>query len=220
VLQYRGALMPIVTSLVGSLREEGPQPVLVFSEGDQTVGVAVDEILDIVDAVLKFELTASGSGMVGTAVVREKATEVVDISYHVSDVFQGWFTKRVVPGQRRHVLLVDDSPFFRTMVAPLLAAAGYDVTEAANAELALKLKDEGKTFDVILSDIQMPGMGGYKFASAIKQDAQWRSTPVIGLAADTDGDDMGTFDALTRKFDRDGLLETVRGFIGSRERAA
>jgi two-component system chemotaxis sensor kinase CheA len=220
VLQYRGALMPIVTSLVGSLREEGPQPVLVFSEGDQTVGVAVDEILDIVDAVLKFELTASGSGIVGTAVVRDKATEVVDISYHVSDVFQGWFTKRIVPSQRQHVLLVDDSPFFRTMVAPLLAAAGYEVTEAANAELALKLKDEGKTFDVILSDIQMPGMGGYKFATAIKQDAQWRSTPVIGLAAETDSDDKGTFDALTRKFDRDGLLETVRGFIGSRERAA
>lgn len=220
VLQYRGALMPIVTSLVGSLREEGPQPVLVFSEGDQTVGVAVDEILDIVDAVLKFELTSSSSGVVGTAVVREKATEVVDISFHVSNVFQTWFTKRVVPSQRQHVLLVDDSPFFRTMVAPLLAAAGYEVTEAPNAELALKMKDEGKTFDVILSDIQMPGMGGYKFASAIKQDAQWRSTPVIGLAADTDGDDMGTFDALTRKFDREGLLETVRGFIGSRERAA
>lgn len=105
-------------------------------------------------------------------------------------------------------------------MAPLLAAAGYDVTEAANAELALKMKDEGKFFDVILSDIQMPGMGGYKFADAIKQDPTWRSTPVIGLAADTDGDELGTFDALTRKFDRDGLLETVRGFIGSQERAA
>jgi two-component system chemotaxis sensor kinase CheA len=212
--------MPIVTSLVGSLREEGPQSVLVFSEGDQTVGVAVDEILDIVDATLKFELTAAGSGIVGTAVVREKATEVVDIAYHVSDVFQHWFTKRPTAQQKRHVLLVDDSPFFRTMVAPLLAAAGYDVTEAPNAELALKFKDEGKLFDLILSDIQMPGMGGHKFAAAIKQDPYWRSTPVVGLAADTDGDDRGRFDALTRKFDRDGLIETVRGFINSQERAA
>lgn len=220
VLQYRGSLMPIVTSLAGSLREEGSQPVLVFSEGDQTVGVAVDEILDIVDATLKFELTAAGSGIVGTAVVREKATEVVDIAYHVSDVFQHWFTKRPTTQQKRHVLLVDDSPFFRTMVAPLLAAAGYDVTEAANAELALKYKDEGKLFDLILSDIQMPGMGGHKFAAAIKQDPHWHSTPVVGLASDTDGDDRGRFDALTRKFDRDGLIETVRGFINSQERAA
>lgn len=220
VLQYRGSLMPIVTSLAGSLRKEGGQPVLVFSEGDHTVGVAVDEILDIVDATLKFELTASGSGMVGTAVVRERATEIVDISYHVSDVFQTWFTKRVVPAQRRHVLLVDDSPFFRTMVAPLLAAAGYEVTEASSAEVALRMKDEGKSFDVILSDIQMPGMGGRKFASAVKQDPQWQSIPVIGLAADNDGDELGTFDALSRKFDREGLLETVRGLIGSQERAA
>ena len=220
VLQYRGSLMPIVTSLAGSVRDEGSQPVLVFSEGEHTVGVAVDEILDIVDASLKFELTASGSGMVGTAVVRDKATEVIDISYHVSDVFQTWFTKRVAPAQRRHVLLVDDSPFFRTMVAPLLAAAGYEVTEAPSAELALRLRDEGRTFDVILSDIQMPGMGGRKFASAVKDDPQWKSTPMIGLAADTDGDELGRFDALTRKFDRDGLLETVRGLIGSQERAA
>lgn len=220
VLQYRGSLMPIVTSLTGALREEGGQPVLVFSEGDQTVGVAVDEILDIVDAALKFELKASGSGIVGTAVIREKATEVVDISYHVSEVFQSWFTTKIVGSQRRQILLVDDSPFFRTMVAPLLAAAGYEVTEAANAELALKLRDEGRAFDIILSDIQMPGMGGHNFATAVKSDPQWSSTPIIGMAADTDGDDIGTFDVLTRKFDRDGLLEAVRGIISSQERAA
>ncbi|MDZ4740169.1 MAG: chemotaxis protein CheW [Alphaproteobacteria bacterium] len=220
VLQYRGALMPIITSLSGALREEGGQPVLVFSEGEQTVGVAVDEILDIVDANLRFELTASGSGVIGTAVVRDKATEVIDISHHVGDVFQTWFTKRVAQAQRRHILLVDDSPFFRTMVAPLLMSAGYDVTEAATAELALKFREEGKSFNLILSDIDMPGMGGRKFASAIIQDSQWGSTPVIGMAADTDSDELGTFDVLARKFDREGLLEAVRGIISSQERAA
>jgi two-component system chemotaxis sensor kinase CheA len=105
-------------------------------------------------------------------------------------------------------------------MAPLLTAAGYEVTEAATAELALKLKEEGRTFDVILSDIQMPGMGGHKFATAVKQDPQWKSTPVIGLAADTDGDELGKFDALARKFDREGLLETVRGLVATEERAA
>jgi two-component system chemotaxis sensor kinase CheA len=220
VLQYRGSLMPVVTSLAGSLRTEGLQPILVFTEGDQTVGVAVDEILDIVDASLRFELTSASAGVVGTAVVRDKATEVVDIAYHVSDVFSHWFTRRPTTKGRRHILLVDDSPFFRTMVSPLLCAAGYEVTEAPNAELALKLKDEGKCFDIILSDIQMPGMGGHKFAAAVKQDPNWRGTPVVGLATDTDGDDLGTFDALTRKFDREGLIETVKGFINTQERAA
>jgi len=120
---------------------------------------------------------------------------------------------------RGRVLVADDELSLARSLCRVLAGAGYEVLTVADGPSAfdaLKQHD----FDVILSDISMPGMGGYKFASAIKQDAQWRSTPVIGLAADTDGDDKGTFDALTRKFDREGLLETVRGFIGSRERAA
>jgi two-component system, chemotaxis family, sensor kinase CheA len=220
VLQYRGALMPIVTSLVGSLREEGAQPVLVFTDGDRAVGVAVEEILDIVEASLKVELTSSDSGLLGTAVIREKATEVVDISYHVSEAFRSWFAAKPSKAAKRHVLLIDDSPFFRTMMAPLLSAAGYDVTEASTAENALKLKDEGKSFDIILSDIQMPGMGGRSFAAIVKNDAQWKKTPVVGLASDSDDGELGSFDALARKFDREELMSAIRSYIGTEALAA
>jgi two-component system chemotaxis sensor kinase CheA len=220
VLQYRGALMPIVTSLVGSLREEGTQPVLVFTDGERAVGVAVEEILDIVDATLKVELTSSDSGLLGTAVIREKATEVVDISYHVSEAFRSWFTAKPSKAQKRHVLLIDDSPFFRTMMAPLLSAAGYEVTEASTAENALKLKDEGKSFDIILSDIQMPGMGGRSFASIVKKDPQWKKTPVVGLASDSDDSELGSFDALARKFDREELMSAIKSYIGTEAIAA
>jgi two-component system chemotaxis sensor kinase CheA len=220
VLQYRGSLMPIVTSLSGSVREEGGQPVLVFTDGDRAVGVAVEEILDIVEATLRVELAAGDTGLLGTAIVREKATEVVDIAYHVSDAFRSWFAAKPTAVAKRHVLLIDDSPFFRTMMAPLLSAAGYVVTEAATAETALKLKDEGRTFDIILSDIQMPGMDGRAFASLVKKDPQWQRTPVVGLASDNDGDELGAFDALARKFDRDGLLHAIKSHIGSEALAA
>jgi two-component system, chemotaxis family, sensor kinase CheA len=220
VLQYRGALMPIVTSLVGSLREEGGQPVLVFTDGERAVGVAVEEILDIVEASLKVELTSTDSGLLGTAVIREKATEVVDISYHVSEAFRSWFAAKPSKAQKRHVLLIDDSPFFRTMMAPLLSAAGYEVTEASTAENALKLKEEGKSFDIILSDIQMPGMGGRSFAAIVKKDAQWKKTPVVGLASDSDDSELGSFDALARKFDREELMSAIRSYIGTEALAA
>ena len=220
VLQYRGALMPIVTSLSGGLKEEGGQPVLVFSDGDRAVGVAVEEILDIVEATLNVELSSADAGLLGSAVIRDKATEVVDIAYHVSDVFRSSFATRVTKAQRRQVLLVDDSPFFRTMMAPLLSAAGYEGTEAATAELALKFKDEGRTFDLILSDIQMPGMDGRSFASLVKNDPQWRSTPVVGLASDNDSEDQGVFDALAQKFDRDALMSTIRHHISAEAYAA
>ena len=220
VIQYRGGLMPVVASLAGGLRQGGPQPILVFSEGEQSVGVAVDEILDIVDATLTFELSSSGPGIIGTSVIKGRATEVVDISYHVSEVFEHWFARPVQGNIRRSILLVDDSPFFRTMVAPLLMAAGYDVTEAPNAEAALKFMGEGQVFDVILSDIKMPGMDGHQFAATIKRDPGWRATPVVGLMAEMDGREPGPFDVLMRKFDREGLVHTVRGLIKSQERAA
>ena len=220
VLQYRGALMPIVTSLVGSLREQGGQPVLVFTDGERAVGVAVEEILDIVEASLKVELASGDSGLLGTAVVRDKATEVVDIAYHVSDAFRSWFSPRTAPASKRQVLLVDDSPFFRTMMAPLLASAGYQVTEAATAESALKLLEEGKSFDLILSDIQMPGMDGRSFASRVKKDPQWKKTPVVGLASDSDDAALGSFDALARKFDREELMSAIKSYIGAEALAA
>jgi len=220
VLQYRGALMPIVTSLIGAMPEQGTQPVLVFTDGERAVGVAVEEILDIVEASLKVELASNDSGLLGTAVIREKATEVVDISYHVSDAFRSWFTAKPSKAQKRHVLLIDDSPFFRTMMAPLLSAAGYEVTEASTAENALKLKEEGKSFDIILSDIQMPGMGGRSFASIVKKDPQWKKTPVVGLASDSDDGELGSFDALARKFDREELMSAIRSYIGTEALAA
>jgi two-component system chemotaxis sensor kinase CheA len=106
------------------------------------------------------------------------------------------------------------------MVAPLLMAAGYDVTEAPNAETALKFMGDGKVFDVILSDIGMPGMDGNQFAATIKRDPGWRATPVVGLTADIDARETGPFDVLMRKFDREGLVHTVRGLIKSQECAA
>jgi CheY-like chemotaxis protein len=68
------------------------------------------------------------------------------------------------------LLLVDDSQFFRNMLAPLLTASGYEVTLAASAEEALALKDKGVHFDLIVSDIDMPGMDGLALAERIKAD--------------------------------------------------
>jgi two-component system chemotaxis sensor kinase CheA len=220
VLQYRGALMPIVTSLSAGLKESGGQPVIVFTDGNRAVGVAVQEILDIVEAQLNVELAPAEQGLLGTAVIRERATEVVDIAHHVSEVFRTWFATKPQLASRRHVLLIDDSPFFRTMISPLLSAAGYDVTEAATAEVALKFRDEGRIFDLILSDTHIPGTDGRSFASLVKADPQWSSTPVVGLASELQRGEKGAFDAVTHKFDRDGLMTVIRTQLSIEERAA
>src|SRR5690606_16208587 len=81
VVQYRGGIMPLV--LVDdqcALRDTGRQPVLVFSEGERSMGLVVDDIVDIVEDTVNIELDSVTPGLIGTAIVAEKATEIIDVS--------------------------------------------------------------------------------------------------------------------------------------------
>ncbi len=141
------------------------QPVLVFTEADRPMGLAVDEIVDIVEEPLTIEIATDKPGLIGAAIVRGNATEIVDVSHYLAKgigahLKQGQLaTKRDIA-----VLLVDDSQFFRNMLAPLLEASGYRVTAVGSAEEALALKEKGAAFDLIISDLEMPGMDGIAFA--------------------------------------------------------
>ena len=69
------------------------------------------------------------------------------------------------------------------MLAPLLKASGYDVTLAASARRCLALKDKGASFDLIVSDLDMPGMDGIALAERIKADPAWGKIPLIALSS-------------------------------------
>ena len=220
VVQYRGQLMPLV-KMDGfkELKSEGRQPILVFTEDNRSMGLLVDEIVDIVEEQLEIELASERPGRLGSAVVGGKATEIIDIGYYLMQAFGDWFDKneRTVAGEKRRgkrVLLVDDSPFFRNLLKPLLASAGYSVTTAEGADVALEMRAEGEEFDVILSDIEMPGMNGFEFVEALKQGPRWQNTPVVALSSHTTPEDLdrgreaGFYDHVA-KSDRDGLLHAL-----------
>ncbi len=69
---------------------------------------------------------------------------------------------------------------------PILGAAGYRVTAASSAAEALRLRDAGVMFDVIVSDIEMPDMGGLDFARAVRAGGAWAELPMIALSAHAD----------------------------------
>ncbi|MCG8491843.1 MAG: chemotaxis protein CheW, partial [Sneathiellales bacterium] len=80
VVQYRGKIMPLVTmNDEAKIVESGRQPILVFSDNDRTMGLVVDEIVDIVDDHLNVEMASNMEGMIGSAVIREKATDIIDV---------------------------------------------------------------------------------------------------------------------------------------------
>jgi two-component system chemotaxis sensor kinase CheA len=216
VVQYRGALMPLAyIGADASKRDDGMQPVLVFTEGDLHVGLAVDEIVDIVEERLAIELEADAPGVIGAAIVKGKAVEIIDVSHYLGHgLGQRLATKSEEAIRAARLLLIDDSQFFRNMLAPLLAAKGYDVTLAGSAEEALALKDKGVVFDLIVSDLDMPGMDGIAFAERLKGDPAWGKTPLIALSSHShprliQRSRAAGFVSYVGKFDRQKLMQAL-----------
>jgi two-component system chemotaxis sensor kinase CheA len=229
VVQYRGKLMPLVTIDPScQIGDKGRQPVLVFADREHTMGLVVDEILDIVEEELAVELVAERPGFMGSAVIAGKATDVIDAGYYLTLAFENWFGTHGELGadeDAKRILIVDDSPFFRNLLAPLLAVAGYRVTTVESADRALGLCEAGENFDVIVSDIEMPGMNGFQFAEAVRNSARWQNTPLVALSSHTSAKDLDRgravgFSDYVKKFDRDALLTTLSETLSPHRGAA
>ena len=227
VVQYRGQLMPLVAVSRGvEIAKEGRQSILVFSDRDRSMGLVVDEIVDIVESRLKVELKAEAEGIIGTAIIGERATDVIDTGYYLTEAFGDWFGKpeSALSAERDtsslSVLLVDDSPFFRNLLTPLLSVSGYEVTTVDSAEKAMSILETGMHFDAIVSDIEMPGMSGFEFARAVRADSRYTNVPLIALSSRATERDLergreAGFDDYVAKFDRDALVNTLGQIIGA-----
>ena len=217
VTQYCGKLMPLVPfydTFETSSRTE--HPVLVFTESGRSVGLIVDEIVDVVHDRLMVEMGAAGPGLLGTAVVAGSATEVVDTVHWLTMAGQDWFQPDLngKDGASR-LLVVEDSAFFRNMLIPALSSAGYHVTAVNDAREALALRTDGVVFDAIVSDIEMPGMDGLAFVREARLEGAWSTLPIIALSGRANQIDIeiglqAGFSHYMAKFDREALLDRLQ----------
>ncbi|WP_028133213.1 hybrid sensor histidine kinase/response regulator [Bradyrhizobium japonicum] len=216
MVQYREQLMPLVAMEGVTIASQGAQPILVFADDGRSMGLVVDEIIDIVEERLNIEVGGSSSGILGSAVIKGQATEVIDVGHFLPMAFSDWFTRKEMKPSlhSQSVLLVDDSAFFRNMLAPVLKAAGYRVRTAPTAQEGLAAL-RAQSFDVVLTDIEMPDMNGFEFAETIRADNNLGSMPIIGLsalvspAAIERGRQAGFHDYVA-KFDRPGLIAALK----------
>jgi two-component system chemotaxis sensor kinase CheA len=228
LVQYRGRLMPLVAS-DGELeiKREGMQALVVFSDGDFAMGLAVDEIVDIVEDRLDIELVADRSDLVGSAVIRGRATEVVNIAHYLPLVAEAWMRSGQPSGNApsKSILLVDGSAFFRDMLLPVLKASGYRVHTAANAGEALQVLASGTTIDVLISDLDLPDRPGFELIASLRASTRYAHLPVIALTIKHDHRQIAQahklqVTELVAKFDRRGLIAALSELQGSMEEAA
>ncbi len=227
MVQYRDQLMPLVQMENVTVRTSGTQPILVFADDGRAMGLVVDEIVDIVEERLHIEVASGRDGILGSAVIKGLATEVIDVGHFLPQAFADWFSRKEMrqSATAQSVLLVDDSAFFRNMLSPVLKAAGYRVRVATNAQEGLSVLRSGQEFDVILTDIEMPDMNGFEFAETIRADQKYGHTPIIALsamispAAIERGRQAGFHDYVA-KFDRPGLIAALKEQTADVQQAA
>jgi two-component system cell cycle response regulator DivK len=116
------------------------------------------------------------------------------------------------------VLVVEDNLMNMELVTFILTAGGIDVTQAFDGPEALdKIKE--KTFDLILLDIQLPGMDGIEVIQNINRDRAILNTPIVALTAHAmQGDEQKFIDAgcvgyISKPIDISTFVERVNSYI-------
>jgi chemotaxis protein histidine kinase CheA/ActR/RegA family two-component response regulator len=123
-------------------------------------------------------------------------------------------------GERPRVLVVEDSVGVRELERVILEGAGYDVLTAVDGlDGAARLV--GVPVDLVLSDVEMPGMDGFALTRTIRSTHGWEHVPVVIMTSRGSEDDQRAgLDAgasaylLKTEFDQDQLVATVRRLVG------
>ena len=117
------------------------------------------------------------------------------------------------------ILAVDDSASMRQMVTFTLKGAGFDVVEAQDGKQALSAAQSNK-FDLVLSDVNMPIMGGIELVSKLRELPNYKFVPILMLTTESAGDKKmegkkaGATGWIVKPFNPEQLLATIRKVLG------
>jgi two-component system chemotaxis sensor kinase CheA len=183
-------------------------------------GFLASQIVDTPTVSLKLDERAfRADGVLGSALIRGQIALVLDL-HRLMDMWGMEHTpsRAALPAPaRKRILVIEDTEFFRRLVAGCLEQAGHDVTVAGHGAEGLE-KLMGGAFDLVVSDIEMPVMDGLTFARSVRQDARWEQLPLLALtslggAADVEKARAAGFDAYEVKLDRQSFLNSVQGLL-------
>ena len=156
------------------------------------MGLLLSEVIDSDEAAIELHREAyRADGLLGAAVVRGQLTLFLDVPRLAelaaasdrgerADLLGSPAHAGPSSGGRRRVLLVEDTQFFREVVRGYLEAAGFEVETAVDGRDGLSKLDAG-TFDLVVSDIEMPVMDGFDFARAVRRRPDGKALPLMAL---------------------------------------
>lgn len=195
--------------------------VIIPKNTDIPVGLLIHNIVDTKEIVIKLEENVlRQKGVIGSAVIDKKITRLLDLLTVIETAEPGSLrTLREKEDVRKAatLLLVEDTRFYLELVAGYLRDEGYQVITALDGVEALEQLGRHK-FDLVVSDIEMPNMDGFKLIEKIREDEALKSLPVIALTSLHDekvirkGKEAG-FEEWCVKLNKEELRNVIRKYL-------
>lgn len=220
VVQYRDRILPLV--MLREILEPGapipeettdPVQVIVFNDGDRSVGVVIDQILDVAEEAVTVRQKSGRKGLLGSAVIGKRVTDFLDLNQVIHSAMETWGQSKASAANDKRILIAEASAFSRGLIRNGLDMAGYRVVEAANLDEALRGL-ERQPVDVVVASLDLPPDGSSALLAAMRRRPEWEAIPILALADSVEqvrsrtGQPM-EFEECLFKFDREAMLESV-----------
>ena len=211
VVQYRKNILPLATLrtfLEPGLQlddEADPLQVLVFDNGGRSVGIVVDQILDVSAESVTAHRKTRRKGLLGSAVVGKQVVDFLDLEEVIRSTSEDCSEEGRSNG--KNILIAEASAFSRGLIRHSLDMAGYRVFEAGNQDEVIRRMEQHPI------DLVVTALGSAGLLASMRACAKWQNIPVVALAESmaqvTQNAATMEFEDCLLKADRQAMLESI-----------
>lgn len=229
-VQYRGHILPLIGlgALLGaeSAKPEAEQQsidepiqVVVIGDGDRTIGVEVDQILDIIEEQVSATQQTNRPGLLGSAILGQKVTDFLDLHAVLQAANQSWLANgQADSASSATVLLVENQVFSRALLRSYLEMAGLSVIEACDAAEAREKLGYNKV-DVVVVSLDLPDKGAFGVLDYIRTRTADLQPPTLALTGRPEeqappANGHPRFDDYQTKFERAAMIRSIEKLRG------
>jgi two-component system chemotaxis sensor kinase CheA len=163
--------------------------IFVFVVNGQEIGLIASELIDAVEThQIINDKTFCEKGVLGSLIIDNETSLVVDLFELAKEKYPEWVLDTVqVTGEKKkpfNVLVVDDSRFYREQISRFVRETGCQTVTAEDGVKALEtLENTQRSFDLILTDIEMPNMDGIELIKRVRQTEKNAQTPLVAVTS-------------------------------------
>ncbi len=228
VMKYRGGSLALFSidqvARVKPLTRKEDLLVIVVNIADKEVGIMAVGPVDAKEIAVEVDgETLKQEGILGSTIIGDQTTLLVDVYGLVHSLNPEWFPERdmirTIEGKAATILYVEDSNFFRNQVKGFLEEEGYSVIGAEDGIEAWDLlQKHSDKISLVVTDIEMPNLDGYELSEKIRSDARFSRMPIIALTTMAGEEDIARggavgIDDYQIKMDREKLMRSVHSYL-------